>query len=108
MVVVDQDANEFHLIERSEWREVKQLIERLPVADRVAWLVWCCEQVSRPGSETFVTESTGEAWQVFGDWMTLAYLHRLDWKASRDELLRRVRRCGSALLWGTELCRLLP
>lgn len=108
MVAVDQDGNEFHLIDRAEWREVKQLIERLDPPARVAWLVWCCDRVNCLGNPVRVTESTGEAWQVFGDWMTLAYLHGLDWKASRDELLKRVRQFGSALSWGTELCRLLP
>lgn len=101
-------ANDFARIDKEESQAVRKLIDRLPPRERIAFLLWCCEQVSRPGNQIIVTSSTGETWEVYGDWINLCAHLGLNWRRARDELEQRVRRHGTPLFWRPQLCRLLP
>ncbi len=86
------DTEKVLFSERDDRREIRRMLELLPVARRLEWLRWCCEQVSVAGVTTYVESSSGTVNSVFGDAMTLAFGSGLTVRRAGDRLHDMVRR----------------
>lgn len=93
--------SDFYELDREERKTIYELMVRLPKDDLVAWLVWCCRQVSEDKDNgVMVSHTSGHVREVWEDWFTLCHQFNLDWRKSRAELELRVRRAGKPLLIG--------
>lgn len=76
-------------------REVQRLLERLPVSHRIAFLAWCCRQVTIPNGgthpEVSLTRTKGTAVEVYRDLWYLAGQYDLDIDAATEKLVEMVR-----------------
>lgn len=76
----------------TEQRELRRLLDRLTPAKRIAWLRWCCRQVSQPGfAGTKVMESDGSTEAVLWDALSLKVMFGLSLERMGTELVQRVR-----------------
>jgi hypothetical protein len=67
-------------------------LERLPVAERLDFLKWCCKQVSFGGAEVRVTHTSGRVGDVLNDLGMLQVGHGLDINTAAGELEKRLKR----------------
>jgi len=77
--------------EFDERREIWRLLQKATPPQRIKWLQWCCEQVSRPCVKTTVQQSSGTATEVWWDWCSLAFGSILSVTASGEKLVEIVR-----------------
>ncbi len=82
-----------------ERKTVWRLLDRLDETQRVAWLLWCCSQVSTKNRKTIITHTSGTTTDVYHDWLSLCTCLGLGWKTSRAELEARVRKFGKPLFF---------
>lgn len=74
-----------------ERKEIARLLRDLSPAKRLAWLKWCCQQVSTPAAQTGVVKSDGSADAVFWDAMTLFWGGGLSMTRAGERLVEIVR-----------------
>lgn len=79
------------LPEFDERREIWRLLGHLTPARRIAWLKWCCQQVSSPAAETKVLESDGTVSDVYWGSMSLFYGSHLGMQKAGTKLVQMVR-----------------
>ena len=77
--------------EFDERREIHRLLKHLTAERRLAWLQWCCKQVSKPAAETKVIESDGSVQAVFWDAMTLFWGSSLSMTTAGQQLVEMVK-----------------
>ncbi len=74
-----------------ERKEIARLLRDLAPAKRLAWLKWCCDQVSTPAARTGVVRRDGSADAVFWDAMTLFWGSGLTMQRAGQRLVEIVR-----------------
>lgn len=80
---------------RDERFEIGQMLSRLPRRERVAFLHWCCAAATRySGLAVKVTQSSGEARDVWSDLVMLFVCHNFPVGIAWTELVERCRRCN--------------
>ncbi len=79
------------LPEFDERREIWRLLGHLEPRQRVAWLQWCCRQVSAPAATTYVEKSDGSRPDVFNDVLSLFWGSALSMREAGEKLVEMVR-----------------
>jgi hypothetical protein len=74
------------------WSTLWDALRYLGPRGRVAWLAWCCRQVSGRQGGVQVTEHTGTTDETVRDVMLLEYQYGLDIHRATEEAIRRARR----------------
>lgn len=80
--------------EFDERREIWRLLKHAKPAQRIAWLRWCCSQVSEPSATTYVEASTGGVSEVWHDAMSLVWGSALSLHRAGEQLVKIVRGRG--------------
>jgi hypothetical protein len=79
------------LPEFDERREIARLLRATTIPRRLAWLKWCCEKASRPGSTTYIQKADGSVNQVWSDAMSLVLAGLLSLIEAGEKLVQIVR-----------------
>lgn len=78
-------------LDRADSRELTALLERLEPQQRIAFVNWCCQQVTGPVQGVKVTSHTGTAREAFLDLQYLSAVFGLDLDMAARQLVRLVR-----------------
>lgn len=76
-------------------REIHHMLEKLPPAKRIAWLSWCCQQVTLPNSTLHprvAKKTMGLAIEIYYDAWMMAVSFGLDMDRAAVKLTEMVRK----------------
>ena len=77
--------------EFDERREIARLLKITTPQKRIAWLKWCCDQVSSGAVKTFIESTDGEVGSIWNSAMSLALGNGLSIEKAGEKLVEMVR-----------------